>query len=160
MSRKNKNNKTTTDTSEHIAVYHSQVEFMKLAIHCMLIANGGAISTVLIKFNDSKMFYPLLIFSFGVAYTILVPIRMYIKAKDKLEVSQKKQISPFDKKIHNRLYNFIIETFTVLIIYMPVLFFIYGVFAAEEIILNGQILSPLEIIRKLVILLKSMVICQ
>ena len=44
------------------------VEFAKLAINLMFLANGGSATTILVNMDTDKFFTPLIMFSFGILY--------------------------------------------------------------------------------------------
>ena len=112
-------------------IYNIQFEYIKESIKYMFLANGGAITAFLIKFDTYKFRIPLLLFSFGVAYTMFIPIIMYLKSSiDYISCMKNTEI---EKNIIKILLKPISMIFFTILIYVPVIFFIAGIIETIDI---------------------------
>lgn len=99
-----------------------QSEYIRDSIKYMFLANGGAITAFLIKFDTYEFRIPLILFSFGVAYSILVSIFMHIRFNIcNINLSMKIDVQLF--KIVKKIS---IVTFGIFI-YIPVILFLFGI---------------------------------
>lgn len=120
-------------------IYKIQFEYIKESIRYMFLANGGAITAFLIKFDTHKFQKPLILFSFGVAYTIIIPIIMHLKSSiDYISCMENTEI---EKKIIKILLKPISMILFTILIYMPVILFITGIIETVG-IFNQSISQP------------------
>lgn len=125
-----------------IALHTSSVEYSKLAIQYMFLANGGAITTILLKLSIELYFIPVMVFCIGVAYATLIPIIMYSRCKDVII----KKINNEDNVIKRYHGNLFYRLFICTLMYMPILIFFYGIILTFSIYVDGQIYSPIDVI--------------
>lgn len=125
-----------------IAIHNSSVEYSKLAIQYMFIANGGAITTVLLKLPIEDYFIPIIFFCTGVAYATLIPIVMYFRCKEVIFKKTNEKDNVIKKYHGNLLYRLFICT----LMYMPILIFLYGIILTLSIYRDNQLQSPIDVI--------------
>lgn len=142
------NENTFTCSNERIAVYNSNTEFLRDSIKYMFYANAGAITGVLIKLDIQTYLFPIFIFAFGIAYTLIIPIFMFSNTKYIISKSFKNKYSPFDSKLYP-YFDIFMRIIIMILVYVPILIFIYGLIVTLNIILDLQVLSPLEVLKKL-----------
>ncbi|WP_300881509.1 hypothetical protein [uncultured Desulfovibrio sp.] len=130
-------------SNERIAIYNSNTVFLRDSIKYMFYANAGAITGVLIKLDIQTYKFPIFIFAFGIAYTLIIPIFMFSHTKYIISKSFKNKRSPFDSKSYP-YFDMAMRIIIMILVYVPILFFVYGLIATFDIILNIPILSPLE----------------
>ena len=134
--------------NERIAIYNSNTDFLRDSIKYMFYANAGAITGVLIKLDIQTYQFPIFIFAFGIAYTLIIPIFMFSHTKYMISRSFKNKRSPFDSKQY-QYFDIVIRIIIMSLVYTPILFFVYGLIVTFNITLNLPILSPLESLKKL-----------
>ncbi len=143
---------------ERVAMYNSKLEFLKESIKYMFLANGGAITTLLLKFDVDKFIIPLYIFTFGVLYTIFIPVFMYFKTKNMLYLEPENKINNVIDIKHNKYTAIFFRFVTLVIIYIPMLIFFYGIDATFR-THQGQIpLSVPELLGEMAITVKKLLL--
>lgn len=162
--KKNFNNelsqKLQNHETERISIYNNKVMYLRDAIKYMVYANGGAITGVLIKFDINKFYLPLAVFSFGVAYSLMIPIFMYFNTKYLLQDSIQNNSSPLSYGKRHPTIDKILRFIIFLIVYFPMLCFCYGIYLAISIFLFMPLETPTGIIEQLIKVLINMVLTE
>ena len=109
-------------TPVNSAPNHS-VEFAKLAINLMFLANGGSATTILVNMDTDKFFIPLIMFSFGITESILVAIYFAIN-------------TPFEVFNQNTKFISIKFIISIIVLVVPCLLFFFGVISMRDIMAN------------------------
>lgn len=130
-------------TSCLMAVHASAVEYSKISIQYMFLANGGAVTTLLLRFEIKNYFIPIMLFSFGVAYSVLIPIVMYFRYKNELSNNKFRNVNNIVSIHKSTSYRFLM----LCAMYLPMLFFIFGIMMTIDIFTYGVVRSPLKIVK-------------
>lgn len=125
---------------EEMLIYHNdKINFLRDTIKYMFYANSGAIIYVLLKFSDVlKYKVPILIFSFGVSYTILLPVLLYSKTMHIILSCINDNSSPLKWYCDHKTMGIFLRVIIILAIYIPVLAFVSGVMFSGYIMINDS----------------------
>lgn len=143
--------KSKVDYTEECKLIHSNgIIFAEQSIRYMFYSNAGAITYVLLRFNLEKFFIPLLVFSCGIAYTILISLYMYTRSTSSVIVFLTNATNPLLYWHKSRFYRPVCLFF----MYLPMVVFLYGIYCTGCVVTGGKILSPFQI---LIVIWKSII---
>lgn len=131
-----------------MTIHANAILFSKQATQYMFLANGVAITTLLVRVDIEKYMISFIVFCFGVIYSIFISQFMYFRSIESIITYFKNNEHPL-RYFHDNIY---FRVFIFFISYIPSFLFLYGIYTVVEITSNNTPKGPFE---SLWILLKS-----